>query len=66
MGIAGIPGSGKSYFSKGLKSYLKGEFGVNALIIGMDGYHYYRKQLDQMEDPVHAHARRGAEFTFDS
>ena len=43
VGIAGIPGSGKSYFSKGLKSHLKNEFGINALIIGMDGYHYYRK-----------------------
>lgn len=32
----------------------------------MDGYHYYRHQLDKMEDPEHAHARRGAEFTFDS
>ena len=32
----------------------------------MDGYHYYRHELDKMADPVHAHARRGAEFTFDS
>lgn len=32
----------------------------------MDGYHFYRHELDKMEDPVHAHARRGAEFTFDA
>lgn len=32
----------------------------------MDGYHYYRHQLDKMDDPEHAHARRGAEFTFDA
>lgn len=31
----------------------------------MDGYHYYRSQLDAMSDPAHAHARRGAAFTFD-
>ncbi len=31
----------------------------------MDGYHYYRSQLDAMPDPAHAHARRGAAFTFD-
>lgn len=31
----------------------------------MDGYHYSRAQLDAMPDPVTAHARRGAEFTFD-
>jgi len=30
----------------------------------MDGYHYYRSELDQFEDPKEAHARRGAEFTF--
>jgi pantothenate kinase len=32
----------------------------------MDGYHYYRKDLDKMPDPKEAHDRRGAEFTFDS
>lgn len=31
----------------------------------MDGYHYTRAQLDAMPDPALAHARRGAEFTFD-
>lgn len=31
----------------------------------MDGYHLSRSQLDAMPDPVNAHARRGAAFTFD-
>jgi pantothenate kinase len=31
----------------------------------MDGYHLSRAQLDAMPDPATAHARRGAEFTFD-
>ncbi|KAI9643111.1 hypothetical protein NHQ30_008846 [Ciborinia camelliae] len=31
----------------------------------MDGYHLTRAQLSAMPDPVHAHARRGAAFTFD-
>jgi len=31
----------------------------------MDGYHYYRSQLDTFPDPANAHARRGAAFTFD-
>jgi pantothenate kinase len=31
----------------------------------MDGYHLSRAQLSAMPDPAHAHARRGAEFTFD-
>ncbi|KAL0942372.1 uncharacterized protein CTRU02_200258 [Colletotrichum truncatum] len=31
----------------------------------MDGYHLTRAQLSAMPDPVNAHARRGAAFTFD-
>lgn len=31
----------------------------------MDGYHLSRAQLSAMPDPERAHARRGAEFTFD-
>jgi pantothenate kinase len=31
----------------------------------MDGYHLTRAQLSAMPDPTTAHARRGAEFTFD-
>jgi pantothenate kinase len=31
----------------------------------MDGYHLSRAQLDAMPDPINAHARRGAAFTFD-
>lgn len=31
----------------------------------MDGYHFSRAQLSRMPDPAVAHARRGAEFTFD-
>lgn len=31
----------------------------------MDGYHLSRNQLDALPDPVTAHARRGAAFTFD-
>jgi len=32
----------------------------------MDGYHYPRTHLSSMPDPAHAHARRGAAFTFDA
>lgn len=31
----------------------------------MDGFHLTRAQLSAMSDPATAHARRGAEFTFD-
>lgn len=36
-----------------------------ASFVPMDGYHLSRAQLSAMPDPVNAHARRGAAFTFD-
>ena len=30
------------------------------------GFHYYRRQLDEMENPEEAHARRGAHWTFNA
>ncbi|EOO03442.1 putative kinase-related protein [Phaeoacremonium minimum UCRPA7] len=36
-----------------------------AAFVPMDGYHLTRDQLSAMPDPITAHARRGAEFTFD-
>jgi pantothenate kinase len=32
-------------------------------VIGMDGFHYYKSELDTMEHPAEAHRRRGAPFT---
>lgn len=37
-----------------------------ASFIPMDGYHLSRAQLSAMSDPIEAHARRGAAFTFDA
>lgn len=37
-----------------------------ALPLVQDGFHFFRRQLDQMPDPQLAHARRGAEWTFDA
>uniref|UniRef100_A0A7N0SVI7 Phosphoribulokinase/uridine kinase domain-containing protein n=1 Tax=Kalanchoe fedtschenkoi TaxID=63787 RepID=A0A7N0SVI7_KALFE len=36
-----------------------------AVVLPMDGFHLYRHQLDDMENPDEAHARRGAPWTFD-
>lgn len=36
-----------------------------AIAVPMDGFHLTRAQLSAMPDPERAHARRGAEFTFD-
>lgn len=62
LGIAGAPGSGKSTLSLALLDRL----GEVAIVIPMDGYHYYRHELDQMPDPDEAHNRRGAPFTFNA
>lgn len=35
------------------------------MAVPMDGFHLTRAQLSAMPDPERAHARRGAEFTFD-
>jgi pantothenate kinase len=62
IGLAGGPGSGKSTLAKALKEQL----GEMLTIIPLDGYHYYRSELDGMADPGQAHARRGAPFTFNA
>eukprot|EP00252_Welwitschia_mirabilis_P014525 TRINITY_DN31873_c0_g1_i1.p1 TRINITY_DN31873_c0_g1~~TRINITY_DN31873_c0_g1_i1.p1 ORF type:complete len:175 (-),score=42.42 TRINITY_DN31873_c0_g1_i1:430-954(-) len=35
-----------------------------AISVPMDGFHLYCSELDKMEDPREAHARRGAPWTF--
>lgn len=62
VALVGAPGSGKSTLSEKLKLTL----GDALAIIPMDGFHYYRHELDSMQDPVNAHARRGAPFTFNA
>lgn len=62
IGLAGGPGSGKSTLAEALKERL----GELLTIIPLDGYHYYRSELDAMADPEEAHARRGAPFTFNA
>ena len=37
-----------------------------AVVFPMDGFHYYRAQLAEFDDPEEARRRRGAPFTFDA
>jgi pantothenate kinase len=67
IGVAGPPGSGKSTLARevchliNLKS--DSEIAIN---VPMDGFHYYKRELDQMPNPAEAYARRGAHWTFDA
>ncbi|KDP21368.1 hypothetical protein JCGZ_21839 [Jatropha curcas] len=77
VGLAGPPGAGKSTLasevvrrvnklwpqkSSSLDSQVKPP--DVATVLPMDGFHLYRSQLDAMENPEEAHARRGAPWTF--
>ena len=55
IGIAGIPGAGKSTLAHKLQSLLE-----KSIVIPLDGYHLYRKDLDE-----EGLKYRGAPFTFD-
>ncbi|KAF2204253.1 P-loop containing nucleoside triphosphate hydrolase protein [Delitschia confertaspora ATCC 74209] len=75
IAVSGIPGSGKTILAAIVTKCLNERHAQQspgtsnssplAAFVPMDGYHLSRKQLDAMPDPVFAHARRGAAFTFD-
>ncbi|KAI1419552.1 P-loop containing nucleoside triphosphate hydrolase protein [Xylaria sp. FL1777] len=75
IAIGGIPGSGKTTLSQIVTQALNARHASLhpeaqdsvpvAAFVPMDGYHLTRAQLSAMPDPTTAHARRGAEFTFD-
>ncbi|CAN7138689.1 unnamed protein product [Brassica rapa subsp. narinosa] len=77
VGLAGPPGAGKSTLAYEVVSRINRLWPQKAAsfddevmppdvatVLPMDGFHLYRSQLDAMEDPKEAHARRGAPWTF--
>ncbi|KAI0344038.1 P-loop containing nucleoside triphosphate hydrolase protein [Trametopsis cervina] len=76
VGIAGVPASGKTTLAQKLvhrtnqllreRSQEPGETVKDvAALIGMDGWHLTRAQLDAFPNAKLAHDRRGAHWTFD-
>ncbi|XP_074563735.1 putative uridine kinase C227.14 isoform X1 [Curcuma longa] len=77
VGLAGPPGAGKTTLASEVACRLNKlwsksvvEIGEEAsphevvVVLPMDGFHLYRSQLDAMDNPKEAHARRGAPWTF--
>ncbi|XP_061369081.1 putative uridine kinase C227.14 isoform X2 [Gastrolobium bilobum] len=77
VGMTGPPGAGKSTLANEVARRVNKlwpekssslDFQVQppdvAIVIPMDGFHLYRSELDAMENPEEAHARRGAPWTF--
>ncbi|XP_050237512.1 putative uridine kinase C227.14 [Mercurialis annua] len=77
VGLAGPPGSGKSTIASEVVRRVNKLWPQKAssfdsqvdppdvaTVLPMDGFHLYRSQLDAMENPEEAHARRGAPWTF--
>ncbi|XP_028807965.1 putative uridine kinase C227.14 isoform X2 [Neltuma alba] len=77
VALAGPPGAGKSTLAHEVVSRINKSWPEKstsldsqvkpsdvATVVPMDGFHLYRSELDAMEDPQEAHARRGAPWTF--
>lgn len=71
VGISGFPASGKSTLAREVAARVNalardsGDGEEVAVVVGLDGWHLSRAQLDAMPDPALARARRGAHWTFD-
>ena len=67
IGLAGLPGSGKSTFAARLAAAVNAATAPDTMMaLGMDGFHLSKAQLRQVPDPAAALARRGAPWTFDA
>lgn len=61
VGIAGIPASGKSEFALLVTKHvntLLHDRDEKAVLVGLDGWHLTRAELDAMDDPKLAHDKR--------
>lgn len=67
IGLAGVPGSGKSTIAARISAEVNHYAGPGAMVaLGMDGFHLTRAALQTFPDPAEAFARRGAPWTFDT
>lgn len=66
IGLSGIPASGKSSFAELILKHTNELLTKDtAILVGLDGWHLTRAELDNLPDPRLAHDRRGIHWTFD-
>src|SRR4051794_39915067 len=59
IGLAGVPGSGKTTLASRLAEEVNARTAPNTLVaLGMDGFHFTRAELRQFPNPAEAFARR--------
>ncbi len=67
IGLAGVPGSGKTTLAARLAEAVNARTAPNTVVaLGMDGFHFTKAELWQFPNPAEAFARRGAPWTFDA
>lgn len=62
IGLAGLPGAGKSTLTKQWAE----KMGDKISILGMDGFHFFNSELRNFPDPEKAFSRKGAPWTFNA
>lgn len=65
VGIAGVPGSGKTTTAQAIVQQLNKDPSCRAALLSMDGFHLSRAALDKLPNVTEAYIRRGAPWTFD-
>lgn len=63
VAVCGAPASGKTTLTQEVGRRLNEEQHIPTIVVPMDGYHFYKHELDAMLDPEAMHARRGAPWT---
>jgi len=67
VGLAGVPGSGKTTLAARLAEAVNARTAPDTLVaLGMDGFHLTKAALQRFPNPAEAFARRGAPWTFDT
>lgn len=66
VGIAGRPGSGKTFLANVVTKVIqeRSHNDIRVMVMPMDGYHLYREELSRLPNSEYAFSRRGAHWTF--